>query len=391
MTTHEAEITDRLARAASLIQTTSRLPSITWGEVLPLDHRPEENPGRSDVAHFISDDLDDALELVTFQSTAATSNDPRAISVGSKSWQRIVTVAAVAGLVLIGAGVVSRFNSDPGDVQVASDQTLVRIDLGLPSPAVSELLPLIADPPAAFGEGQRAEREGQQRTGQWTSAAIAIPTADGYEQPIVISVLRGDAFYLDKATPLEADLRSPAFGDLISFTDGPWTAVATRTDPIVSVSGAVELSALLDVLSAMTRAESSPDSLVLDTTQLPDGYSLIVEPTALGQDQTPRNVVADDYRTASLNEISDRANPLLAAALGGGRLQAVNIGPTTGWAGIYDDEEFGPLRSLIWSPEPGVVLELSVVAERWSLDDTIALAEDVTMVTPDQWNLRYFD
>lgn len=362
MTTHEASIADRLARAAALIETTSRLTAITGGDVIDLQDRPGESPGRSGIIHL--------------------NGRPR-------SWGSIVAIAAAVGLAFIGGIAVSRFSRDTGRVQVASEQTLVRLDLGLPAPEVSELLPLIADPPAVFGEGRPARRVGGQRRGQWTSAAIAIPTDDGYDQPVMISILRGDASYLDDATPVGPGLSPPAFGQLVSSTIGPWTALTTQTDPMVTVSGGVEPSVLLEVFDALARAESSPDSLILDTTQLPDGYRLIVEPTALGEDQISRKVVADEHRTASLNEISDRVDPLLAAAAGGRPLQSVSVGTTTGWTQTFDDEEFGLLRSLVWSPEPGVVLELSVVAEHWTLDHTIALAEGVTLVTPDQWDLHY--
>ncbi len=363
MTTLEAEIAERLEHAASLIHTPSRLPAIT-----AADENQDWFVGRP------------------------------------KSWERIVAVAALAAITLAGAAFALALDNDAVEVEVAAlDEALVTFDLDLPVPDVSELLPVIENPPAAFGEGRRAEREGQQRQGRWTSAAIAKATDDGYEQPIVISILRGDAFYLREATPLGENQSSQTLGDLVSFTDGPWNAIATRTDPMVTVSGAVELSTLLDVLDAMAPVgapieapagapvEAAPSRFSFDTGQLPDGYTLIVEPTALGQDLTPRNVVADDFQAVSINEVSDRANALLAASMGGGRLQIVTVGDATGWAGTYDNDEFGRLRSLIWSPEPGVVLELSVVAERWPLTETVALAEAITMVSPDEWMLRYPD
>ncbi len=168
---------------------------------------------------------------------------------------------------------------------------------------------------------------------------------------------------------------------------------AHLTFDVAAADGQVELRASAG-RTARGNIGNRPAVTLLWPATEPDGYSLIVEPTALGQDETPRSVVADDFRSVSINEISDRVDPLLAAALGGERLRSVNIntvnlGTVSGWTGIYEDEEFGPLRSLVWSPEPGVVLELSVVAERWNLDETIALAEGVTMVTPDQWHLRY--
>ena len=85
--------------------------------------------------------------------------------------------------------------------------------------------------------------------------------------------------------------------------------------------------------------------------------------------------------------------PLLAAAQTGADLGAVEIGVggEPGWIGRTTAHPDGPLEFLIWSPSPGVVLEISTDDPDRTLRDLVDLAHATSLLPDDEWDARYDD
>jgi hypothetical protein len=151
------------------------------------------------------------------------------------------------------------------------------------------------------------------------------------------------------------------------------------------------------VLNAVGVADSAgpDDGLSLWLEQLPEGYTEIVAPRALGPDAEYRRVLAGGDGDVGISEGSDMTDPLLAATGAGVDLHAVDLGNgTTGWSGVASmdglDAE-GPVRFLIWSPRPGVVFEIDTYDTVRPDADLAALAQATTPIDPAEWDALYDD
>ncbi len=296
---------------------------------------------------------------------------------------RLVLVAAVAMLVVGLVGV--RLIDDQPTVQPAIGVADYQFGApravpdGAPEPATA--LPHLAEPPEWFGAVRPAERTGGLRTGSWVSAAIGVgdTTVVG---PIAISATDGGLpAWLD-------DAESVVDGDLayVSFERSGYRALASTTDPAVIVSGAVSVELLLDVLWSATAVDAEGE-LAPNLWRLPDGYSVQIQPQVQAPDPVERPTLTNAAGDTAINEVSDWVNPELAAANSGAAYTKVSVGGVPAWTGRSD--LFSSISFLVWSPQPGVVFEITSSNPDRSLADLIRLAEATTVLPVDDWHELY--
>lgn len=270
------------------------------------------------------------------------------------------------------------------DQVVASGQIECVLGEAAPVSASNEvLLPEVTSAPAWFGEPRPAFREGAQRTGTWTSAAIAIGDADELRAPIWIAASTGTITGRDAVTPVPSDegsFEQWAFEDV--------TYVATTSTPTRVASGAVATDRLIAVLAA-TSARAEADTVRLDLGPLPEPYCLLVAPQPHGPDTAKRRTLASQDGTAVINEISDWTRPDLAAAATGADITRID-GPITAWTGITVGNPT-PLRFLTWAPRPGTVFEITTTDLDRPINDLIGLATSTNAIPELEWNNTYRD
>lgn len=85
-----------------------------------------------------------------------------------------------------------------------------------------------------------------------------------------------------------------------------------------------------------------------------------------------------------VNEVSDWVQPLSAALASGAEVTRVDLGRGEGWTGRAPGQD-GPLRFLTWSPEPGVVFEITTDDQERSIDELVDLADRVDAVDAEIW------
>lgn len=287
---------------------------------------------------------------------------------------RGVLVAAAACVVIaITAAVVAGGRHEPAWTPPAT------VPAAAPTPG--SLAPEVADAPAWLGELVPGRRPGAERDGTWVSTAIARPTADGYESPIVVSSFDGTWSALADAAPVTIDGRT-----YVAATFGDVELVAAFGTPSVVASGAVDRSVLASIVAGTdTHVVDGVDTLRL--TARPASYVEIVPPTRLGEDVADRRTLAETGGRLAINEVSDHVDALLAAAGTGAALHRVVVAGGTGWSGTAPTTS--ALMFLVWSPRPGVVFELDSTDPSRTVGELVDLASRTTAIPTADWDQRH--
>jgi hypothetical protein len=290
----------------------------------------------------------------------------------------IVGVAAAAAAVAVALVVTAR--STPSSDNLEAGPAAMR-------PVHGPVAPHVTSPPDWFGEPEGAYRDPWERTGRWVSMAIGEVTGDTITQPIVISVFEGIYEPLDGAATVTTDgsgLRSVR----IDGWEG-WQALATSGTPTVMVAGSADEATLRAVLDAVEVVDPSGE-FTLRLRDRPDGYAEVASSRALDRQANPGRTLASESGHASIDDVSDLSDPLLAAAFSGADLAAVDVGGSTGWVGVSSSPG-GRLRFLTWSPRPGVVFEATTDDMDRTDGDLVDLALATSPLELDDWDALYDD
>ena len=288
--------------------------------------------------------------------------------------RRLVAAAAlflVVGLVTalaIRAGGRERTAADDPPVTPAQD-----------APEPGSLAPHVTDVPASVGEIGAARRVGGQRTGRWVGVALARTDANGYQAPIAVFATTGSWSALASASPITIDDRA-----FVTTAFGGLTILATTGTPQLIATGRVEPSDLAEILASVQTTRVG-DIDVPRVGQVPPGYVEIVAPTVLGNDVADRRSLANAAGTLSINEVSDMADGLLAAATTGSDLERAQVGGRVAWLG-RSEVTGGSARFLIWSPTSGVIVEIDITDDGIPTSDLLDLASRTTMVDIAEWD-----
>ena len=292
---------------------------------------------------------------------------------------------AAACLALVAAGgvgiVASQEDPDesPTDVGDSSWQPPTPIPDGAPAP--ESRAPAVVSVPDWLDDLGPAFRAGNGRSGRWVSTALAVPVAGGYDDPIQVSVFDGEYNRRGDADTIEIDGQT-----FETVQVGAWQQLMTTTTPTLVVNGAVPLDRLAEVMSAARITTNGNDfSVALDS--VPDGYEVLVAPQVLGDDTQLRRTLASQTAELAINEVSDWVDPLLYASGTGTDIERVAVNGATAWTGMTN-ERF-PLTFLVWSPEPGILLEITTTDDNRPITDLVALAERTQALPIDAWNVRY--
>jgi hypothetical protein len=241
----------------------------------------------------------------------------------------------------------------------------------------------VASPPDWFGE-PRAGYSEPSRTGRWVTMAIGRQSdGGGIAAPITIAAFDGTHRLLDDAESLEVDGTT-----LRSVRMGGWQALATDATPTVMVSGIADEQTLAAVLTAADVTGPS-DELSLRLTSLPAGYDEIAAPRVHVPETGLRPALSGDAGATVIYDASDWNDPLSVAAGSGADISPVDVDGTTGWIGLSTEIRGGPVRSLVWSPGPGVVFELVTTDMDRSEADLVDLARATTPLDRDEWDELY--
>ena len=169
------------------------------------------------------------------------------------------------------------------------------------------------------------------------------------------------------------DYRSVRFGER--------QILASTGRPTVFASGAVDAGTLASVIRG-TRTGDTTGGLALELGPLPAGYSRLVAPQRhVEQDPAAGRTLAGTGGQTAVDEVSEWVQPELAAAAGGADYEQVAVGDVDGWTWAG-----GPLRSLVWSPRPGVVVEISSSVPDLTVDDLVDLARQIQLVPAAEWD-----
>ncbi len=341
---HDTAVIDRLRRAAEHIDVAPDLESITAGA------------SRLRAAHHPT---------------------PR------RPHRALLVAACVALIAAGGAGVVLTRTEKSSSSGTISARWQEPSPVPRDAPPTGSVSPAVVSPPAWLNDLAPAFRDGSQRSGEWVSMAIARIGADNFDDPILASVFDGEFAALSEAETI--DLNGQTFQ---TVQIGAWRALARGSSPTVMVEGAVELTELADVLSAVRVTTNGLQfSVALDV--LPDGFDVIVAPQTLGIDATPRRTLASPGNMLAINEVSDWIDPLLYAAGIGTDITRRSVGREFAWTGTTNERV--PLTFLVWSPQPSVVLEITTTDNDRSIDDLIALAEATSAIPIADWDASYPD
>jgi hypothetical protein len=291
----------------------------------------------------------------------------------------VMAVAAIVTLVVLGPLALPMGRS--GTPSSTSDE--VPPPAGIPdsAPLPGTVVPYLESPPAWFGEPVAAERLAADRTGRWVSTLLGVETGDGQVSfPVSVALTDGTLRGLDAAEEVIVGGRA-----LRSLSIGDWQAIATTEGPTIIVSGAVDTSLLLEVLDAVTTgATATGDSLTVSP--VPTGYVERVAPQLHAQDFPSRRMLTNADGDTSINEISDWVDPELAAAGSGAEYRLVDIDGAEGWTGRTESNPFGALTFLVWSPEPGVVLEIVTTNSERTTEELIELASATSLISASEWD-----
>lgn len=297
---------------------------------------------------------------------------------------RALLVAACVALIATGlAGVaLSRDRSDDSSPAGATGAPW-QPPSPVPSnaPPAGSVAPAVPTPPAWLTDLAPAMRDGDLRSGRWISTAIARTSANGYDDPILLSVFDGEYAALRDAETIDVDGQTYRAVQI-----GTWQALASDSSPTVMAEGAVELQELADAIAAAAITTNGPDFSILLAT-LPDGYDVIIAPQALGDDATPRRTLASQSNMLTINEVSDWIDPLLYAASTGTDITRHTVAGAPAWTGTTNERI--PLTFLVWSPQPGVVFEITTTDNDRPVEDLVALAEQTTAISVADWDAAY--
>ena len=291
-------------------------------------------------------------------------------------------MAAAALVLIVGLGAALAVRMSGSGSTVGSDQWVPPIALAAAAPIPGSVVPQVSAVPDSVGDIEASRRAGAQRLGHWVGTAAAVPVSNGFEAPISVFAADGSWSALDAAVPITIDghgFITTAFGDL--------TVLATTGDPRLVALGRVDPQVLADVLAA-TRTAMVDGQLALRVERLPAGYVEIVAPTALAEDTPVRRSLTNAARTLSINETSDWASDLLAAASTGSDLERAHVDGRTAWIGRSESADGAP-RFLIWSPTPGVIIEIDTTDDSIPTGDLVELAQGTTMVPSEEWDAFY--
>ena len=158
--------------------------------------------------------------------------------------------------------------------------------------------------------------------------------------------------------------------------------------PHIAAAGNVDQHTLHDVLSA-TRTTSHEDRFTITISTMPDGYVELVPPHALPADTTPRRTLAETGGALAINEVSEWADPLLYAASTGADITGYALDTTTGWSGTSTSSPYGTITFVVWSPRPGVLLEIDSTDPGRSIDDLVQLANNTSVIPATEWDDTY--
>ncbi len=358
MTNTAAIIAERLRDAAERIPVESRFDAITQAANAPLGQAPDGHP----------------TPTVVVIEPAIQARRPRV------HWVRFALVAASCAAIVGGLVVAARPGKEA--TQVTSEARPVA-PIGIPegAPSPGSVAPIIEEPPDWFGRRQEGRRDGALHTGRWVSTAIGITTDDGTTRfPISVAVTDGSLRGLNATRTVVID--GETFRQ-IQF--GQWQTLATTGQPTIVVSGAVEGSLLAEVHRAV-RLVAFPDGPSLQLGDLPDGYSELLPPQLHAEDVADRRTLTNAASDVSITEISDWVEPELAAAATGAEYRPVDIGDLKGWTGQTEFNAFGPIKFLMWSPSPGVVLEIDTTNSDHTFEDLVELANLTRVLPIAQWD-----
>lgn len=331
--------------------------------------------------------LDDERDARAFRkvSPALEATDPPGLEVDlhpvrSKVSGRVLATVA-AGLTLIGAGWAVTIRPDGPSVVATSVPPSRGSPDEVPSsaPAPGTIAAYVDDPPAWFGEPVAGMSDGQDRTGRWISAAIGIRFGDTVLSPVILSATDGTSSSLDNAETINLDGQP-----LRSLKVDRWQTLATTGSRYVVASGAVEEAVLAELLR-LVEVSAEPTGLSLEISDLPDRYSLIQPPRVLRDGPVQRHTLTNSLADISIDDVSEWGDAELAAAATGVTYRQVSVGRLTGWVGQSDLNSFGPLSFLTWSPQPGVVLEITTSNPDRSIDDLAELAVKTQAVPVETW------
>ena len=155
--------------------------------------------------------------------------------------------------------------------------------------------------------------------------------------------------------------------------------LGTTTSPTLVAAGAVDTAILAEVL-AKTTVTDTGGVLVLGLSELPTDYGVRVHPQVQAPDIDDRPTLANQAGDIAINEVSDWVDPQLSSANSGADYRQVSVNREPAWTGSHDFNSFGTLRFLAWSPEPGVVFEITTASTNRTIEELIELAEASTVL-----------
>jgi len=296
---------------------------------------------------------------------------------------RVLLAAACLALIAAGGVGILASQQDPDHTPTAEGESSWQPPTPIPdgAPAPDSRAPAVASVPEWLDDLGPAFRDGNGRSGRWVSTALAVPVDGGYDESIQVSVFDGEYNGRGDAESIEID------GVTFETVQvGAWQQLTSTTTPTLVVSGAVPLDRLNEVMSAARITTNGEDiSVMLDS--IPNGYQVIVGPQVLGNDTKLRRTLASQTGKLAINEVSDWVDPLLYASGTGTDIERLAVNGSPAWTGVTN-ERF-PLTFLVWSPEPGILLEITTTDDNRPITDLVALAERTEAVPIDAWNERY--
>ena len=103
----------------------------------------------------------------------------------------------------------------------------------------------------------------------------------------------------------------------------------------------------------------------------------------------PAPYPAETGGALAINEVSEWADPLLYAASTGADITGYALDTTTGWSGTSTSSPYGTITFVVWSPRPGVLLEIASTDPGRSIDDLVQLANDTSVIPATEWDDTY--
>jgi hypothetical protein len=291
--------------------------------------------------------------------------------------RRLVVAGAAAVIALVVAVAVGLGGDDADDLAATGSELPAPAPVPAGAAAPGVVAPYVADPPDWFGDPLDGRRAGGEMTGRWTSAAIGVERGGGrVGSPIWVGVTDGSFRVLDRSEAVVVDGH-----DYRSVRLGDRQVVASTGRPTVFAGGAVDIGTLASVVRG-ARTGDTPGGPALELGPLPAGYTLLVPPQRHAkQDPAAGRTLAGTSGRTGVDEVSEWVRPELAASASGADYEQVAVGDADGWTWAT-----GSSRSLVWSPEPGVVLEITTEDPDLAVDDLVDLGRQVDLVPAAEWD-----